>query len=70
MTARQAEFVAAWLRANLPPFYATASVVALAARLREDAARSGVDLDGLGGSAAPTLELLILQAMNARLSRC
>jgi hypothetical protein len=57
-------FLAAWLRANIPPFYKPANVVQLAAKLRVDAAAAGVDLRQLESSGPLAVEQIILSSLN------
>jgi hypothetical protein len=58
-------FVASWLQANLPPFYAAASVVELAARLRADATAAGIDISAIERSDPFALEQMVLAALNS-----
>lgn len=60
-------FVDCWLRENLPPFYREFSVVQLAARLRHEASRAGVDLAEMEAGAPLAIEQLIVLTARARL---
>ena len=66
---RASEFVSWWLYENLPPFYASACVVSLAARLKRGAAAAGIDLGLIERSGPLAVERLVLEAMNARIGK-
>jgi hypothetical protein len=66
---RASEFVSCWLYQNLPRFYISISVVEVAARLKRDAVKEGIDLGAFERSSPLAIERLVLQAMDARVSK-